>query len=118
MSRLITGLLLVLGTVAHAADDRSNILVIIADDIGVGDTGFSGGKDFPTPHIDRIAYEGAAFTAGYFTASVCSPSRAGYLSGRYQQRFGHELNPGEGFIARRAGKGPWFLCVAFNAQEA
>ncbi|MFN7341228.1 MAG: sulfatase-like hydrolase/transferase [Opitutia bacterium] len=77
---------------------KPNILVIIADDLGIGDVGFSGGKDFPTPHIDRLAREGASFTAGYLTAPVCSPSRAGYLSGRYQQRFGHEFNPAVGNV--------------------
>ena len=77
---------------------KPNILVIIADDLGIGDIGFSGGKDFPTPHIDRLAREGASFTAGYLTAPVCSPSRAGYLSGRYQQRFGHEFNPATGNV--------------------
>ena len=84
--------------VAVAEPARPNILVIIADDIGIGDIGFSGGKEYPTPNIDRIAKEGAVFTAGYLTAPVCSPSRAGYLSGRYQQRFGHEFNPDTGNI--------------------
>jgi len=77
---------------------KPNLLVIIADDLGIGDIGFSGGKDFPTPHIDRIAREGASFTAAYLTAPVCSPSRAGYLSGKYQQRFGHEFNPAVGNV--------------------
>lgn len=81
-----------------AEPTRPNILVIIADDIGIGDLGFSGSKDCPTPNIDRIAKEGAVFTAGYLTAPVCSPSRAGYLSGRYQQRFGHEFNPQVGNV--------------------
>ncbi len=77
---------------------RPNILVVIADDIGIGDVGFSGSKDILTPNMDRIAKEGAVFTAGYLTAPVCSPSRAGYLAGRYQQRFGHEFNPQTGNI--------------------
>ncbi len=77
----------------HSSPPRPNLLVILADDIGIGDTGFSGSKDVATPNIDRLAREGAVFTAGYVTAPVCSPSRAGYLSGRYQQRFGHEFNP-------------------------
>lgn len=80
---------------------RTNILFIVADDIGIGDTGFSGGKDFPTPNIDRIAKEGAILTQAYLTAPVCSPSRAGMLSGRYQQRFGHEMNPGEGAVEQQ-----------------
>jgi arylsulfatase A-like enzyme len=80
------------------ATTQPNILLIVADDLGIGDTGFSGGKDFPTPFIDRIAKEGAIFTSAYLTAPVCSPSRAGMLSGRYQQRFGHEMNPREGAV--------------------
>jgi arylsulfatase A-like enzyme len=80
------------------ATTQPNILLIVADDLGIGDTGFSGGKDFPTPFIDRIAKEGAIFTSAYLTAPVCSPSRAGMLSGRYQQRFGHEMNPSEGAV--------------------
>ncbi|HAZ66548.1 MAG TPA: sulfatase [Opitutae bacterium] len=80
------------------AATQPNILFIVADDLGIGDTGFSGGKDFPTPFIDRIAKEGAIFTSAYLTSPVCSPSRAGMLSGRYQQRFGHEMNPSEGAV--------------------
>lgn len=80
------------------AATQPNILLIVADDIGIGDTGFSGGKDFPTPFIDRIAKEGIIFSSAYLTAPVCSPSRAGILSGRYQQRFGHEMNPSEGGV--------------------
>lgn len=91
-------LALLAAALGAAESGRPNLLVIIADDIGIGDVGFSGGKDFPTPNIDRIAREGAMFTAGYLTAPVCSPSRAGYLSGRYQQRFGHEFNPSTGNI--------------------
>lgn len=87
------------GAAASApAAEKPNLLVIVGDDLGIGDIGFSGCKQFPTPHIDRIAREGAVFTAGYLTAPVCSPSRAGYLSGRYQQRFGHEFNPAVGNV--------------------
>jgi arylsulfatase A-like enzyme len=51
-----------------------------------------GCTDVPTPHIDSIAKSGVRFTSGYVTASACSPSRAGALTGRYQTRFGHEFN--------------------------
>jgi len=83
---------------SSATPKKPNLLLILADDLGIGDIAFSGGKDFPTPHIDRLAREGASFTAAYLTAPVCSPSRAGYLSGRYQQRFGHEFNPAVGNV--------------------
>ena len=84
--------------VTSRADTKSarkpNILVIVADDLGYADPGFQGGKDIPTPHLDALAKSGARFTAGYVSGPYCSPTRAGLLTGRYQQRFGHEFNPG------------------------
>jgi arylsulfatase A-like enzyme len=73
------------------AETRPNVIVILVDDIGVGDFGFSGGKDFPTPNIDRLAREGVTFSNGYAMPS-CSPTRAALLTGRYPQRFGIEDN--------------------------
>lgn len=70
-----------------------NLVVILTDDQGYDDVGFQGGKDIPTPHLDSIAAAGVRFTSGYAPYSVCSPSRAGLLTGRYPQRFGHERNP-------------------------
>jgi len=75
-----------------APASRPNVVIIVSDDAGYVDLGFSGEGVVPTPSIDRIAQEGVRFTDGYVTASVCSPSRAGLLTGRYQQRFGHEFN--------------------------
>lgn len=72
---------------------KPNIIVILADDLGYQDVGFNGCKDIPTPNIDRIAKNGAAFTNAYVAFPVCSPSRAGLMTGRYPQRFGHERNP-------------------------
>ncbi len=79
---------------ADAAAPKPNVLIIVADDQGYGDLGVHGCKDIPTPHIDSIAKEGVRFTSGYVTGPYCSPTRAGLLTGRYQQRFGHEFNPG------------------------
>ena len=77
-----------------AADRRApNVIVIITDDQGYGDTGFNGCKDIPTPNLDRIAATGVVCTSAYVTFSVCSPSRAGLMTGRYPQRFGFERNP-------------------------
>lgn len=76
-----------------AAPARPNILVIVSDDQGYADTGFQGAKDIPTPHLDRLAKSGIRFTSGYVTHPFCSPTRAGLMTGRYQQRFGHERNP-------------------------
>ena len=70
-----------------------NIVVILADDLGYGDVGFNGCPDIPTPNIDSLAANGALCTNGYATHPVCSPSRAAIMTGRYQQRFGHELSP-------------------------
>jgi len=73
---------------------RPNIIVIISDDMGYADIGCHGCKDIPTPNIDSIAHKGIRFTNGYVSAPGCSPSRAGFMTGRYQQRFGHYHNPG------------------------
>lgn len=73
---------------------KPNILVIVADDLGYADVGIHGGTQIPTPNIDSIAKGGVRFTQGYVSCPVCSPTRAGLLTGRYQQRFGHEFNPG------------------------
>jgi arylsulfatase A-like enzyme len=70
-----------------------NVIVIVADDLGYNDVGFNGCKDIPTPNIDRIAKAGVVFSSGHVTFGVCSPSRAGLLTGRYQYRFGFERNP-------------------------
>jgi arylsulfatase A-like enzyme len=72
---------------------KPNIIVIMADDLGYADVGFNGCQDIPTPNIDRIASNGIKFTSGYTSYSVCGPSRAGFMTGRYQQRFGFERNP-------------------------
>lgn len=70
-----------------------NVVFLVADDLGYADLGVQGARDLPTPSIDRIAREGARFTNGYMVASLCSPSRAGILTGRYPQRWGQEFNP-------------------------
>ena len=74
-------------------DPRPNIVVIIADDLGYGETGMMGNPQIPTPHIDALASDGVRFTSGYVTSSYCSPSRAGIMTGRHPSRFGYEMNP-------------------------
>jgi arylsulfatase A-like enzyme len=79
-------------------------VLIFVDDLGYGELGCQGNPQIPTPHIDSLAENGVRFTDGYVTASFCSPSRAGLLTGRYQTRFGHELNPvGRHNLDPRAG---------------
>ena len=81
---------------SNAADRKPNILLIVGDDMGFADVGFHGCKDIPTPNLDALAASGVRFTNGYVSGPYCSPTRAGLLTGRYQQRFGHEFNPGGG----------------------
>lgn len=83
--------LFALATTAKAVK-QPNIIVIMADDLGYQDLGFQGSKIVKTPNLDKLAHEGVTFTNAHVSASVCSPSRAGFMTGRYQQRFGHEAN--------------------------
>lgn len=78
---------------ANQPADKPNLVLILTDDQGYHDVGFNGCKDIPTPNLDSIASNGVRFTSGYVSYPVCSPSRAGLLTGRYEQRFGHERNP-------------------------
>lgn len=83
----------VLGVAATTEARPPNIVILIADDLGYADVGFQGCTDIPTPHLDTLARQGVRCTQGYVTHPFCSPTRAGLLTGRYQQRFGHENNP-------------------------
>ena len=82
-------LLTLLWSQAALADDsaRPNIVVILADDLGYGDTSVYDGW-VKTPHLERMAAEGMTFTDFHTNSSVCSPTRAAFLTGRYQQRVG------------------------------
>lgn len=79
-------------SIVSAKNERPNVLLILSDDQGYGDVGFNGATDIPTPHLDKLAYDGTIFRSAYAAHPYCSPSRAGLLTGRYQQRFGHENN--------------------------
>ncbi|MEO0515010.1 MAG: sulfatase-like hydrolase/transferase [Planctomycetota bacterium] len=79
---------------AEPAGERPpNLIIVLTDDQGYADVGFNGCKDIPTPNLDRIAHEGVRFTNGYVSYAVCGPSRAGLITGRYQDRFGAMNNP-------------------------
>lgn len=98
MNRLFVALnaISIFAAISLVAEDRSaqpNLVLILTDDQGYADVGFNGCQDIPTPNIDRIAHEGVRFTHGYVTYPVCSPSRAGLITGRYQARFGYRRNP-------------------------
>ena len=83
-----------------SAATQPNVLVIIADDLGYADIGVHGGKEVPTPNIDALAASGVRCTSGYVSAPYCSPSRAGFLTGKAATRFGHEFNPHVGDEAK------------------
>ncbi len=90
--------------VLPAGGFRPNILLIFVDDLGYGELGCQANAEIATPHIDSLAQNGIRFTQAYVTSPYCSPSRAGLLTGRYQSRFGHELNPvGKRNLDERAG---------------
>jgi arylsulfatase A-like enzyme len=74
------------------AESRPNFLFIVADDVGYADTGFTGSEVVETPNLDRLAGNGVIFENGYVTHPYCGPSRAGLITGRYQARFGMEIN--------------------------
>ena len=70
---------------------RPNIVLIITDDMGWADLGSYGATDIRTPNIDALAAAGARFTDFYANGVLCTPTRAGLISGRYQQRYGVEV---------------------------
>lgn len=70
------------------AATRPNILLILSDDHGYADRSAQGSPDARTPHLDRLARSGTEFTDASVTAPICSPSRAGLIAGRHQQRWG------------------------------
>lgn len=77
---------------APSESKQPNILVILLDDAGYNDFGFMGSKDLLTPNIDNLASSGVVFSDAHVSATVSGPSRAGLLTGRYQQRNGYESN--------------------------
>ena len=80
---------------------KPNIIIILADDLGQTDISLYGSQLIETPHIDAIGKNGITFTEGYISSPVCSPSRSGLLTGRYQQRFGHELQMCERYLKNK-----------------
>ena len=88
----------------NSAAAKPNFVIFLADDLGYGDVGYQGGN-VPTPQIDSIAKKGVAFTDGYVSCPVCAPSRAGILTGRYQQSFGFWDNIGPYRVSREVKPG-------------
>jgi arylsulfatase A-like enzyme len=73
---------------------KPNLILIVADDLGYADLSMHGSRQIPTANIDALAKGGISFTNGYVSAPVCSPSRAGLLTGKNQVRFGYDNNIG------------------------
>lgn len=88
----LTTTLFCLSLLTSAWAKPPNIVLLFADDAGYADFGFHGSRECRTPHLDQLAKEGVLCTQAYVSAAVCGPSRAGLLTGRYQQRFGFEEN--------------------------
>lgn len=84
---------------AYGADKKPNIVLLFADDAGYADFGFQGSKVMKTPNLDKLANNGIRFTQAYVTDPTCGPSRAGLLTGRYQQRYGYVENNVPGYMS-------------------
>lgn len=91
------------GSEAAAQTRPPNVVIIVADDMGYADIGVHGSADIPTPNIDALAAGGTRFTNAYVSGPYCSPTRAGLMTGRYPQRFGHEFNLGVGPLMSENG---------------
>jgi len=77
----------------HGLHKQPNIMIIICDDAGMGDFGFNKKSQIKTPNLDKLANSGTVFNNFYTAAAVCSPSRAGLISGEYVSRMGWDFNP-------------------------
>jgi arylsulfatase A-like enzyme len=84
-----------------AKEGVPNIIIIMADDLGKHEISAYGGKNVQTKNIDRISQNGVRFNEGYISSPICAPSRAGMMTGRYQQRFGFEINIHERYPKNR-----------------
>ncbi len=94
LRRAVASLLVALAapsTASLAAEPRPNVVIIITDDMGYADISSYGAQDIKTPNIDSLARDGVKLTDFYANGPVCSPTRAGLMTGRYQQRFGIEV---------------------------
>lgn len=94
-------------TAPAATSARPNIVFILADDMGYGDLSCMGAPDIKTPNIDLLAAEGVKFTDFYANAPVCSPTRCGFVTGRWQQRVGLEFAFGYQVEQSRRVNGAW-----------
>jgi arylsulfatase A-like enzyme len=92
MMSYLKGLAVVCALAANCLAESPNVIVILSDDMGYSDVERFGKTEISTPGLNRLAEEGVRFTNAYVTAPICTASRMGLLSGRYQQRFGVYCN--------------------------
>lgn len=89
---MLAGALCMISASSIAAQERPNILLILADDLGYADVGFNGSTDITTPSLDQLAHQGMTFSQAYVAHAFCGPSRAGLMTGRYPHKFGSQFN--------------------------
>ena len=94
--RLLTSLTSLTIFATSVAAAAPNILILLADDMGYGDMGCMGSKQLATPNLDALAASGVLCSQAYVASPVCSPSRAGLITGRDPRRFGYEGNLNHG----------------------
>ena len=82
--------LILITTLSSCAQKKPNIIFLFSDDAGYEDFGFQGSNVMITPNLDKLANQGIKFTQGYVTDATCGPSRAGLITGKYQQKFGYQ----------------------------
>lgn len=92
-------LFLISVTIPSCAQKKPNIVFLFADDAGYADFGFHGSKVMITPNLDKLAKQGVRFKQAYVSDPTCGPSRAGIITGKYQQRFGFEENNVPGYMS-------------------
>ncbi|UXX81283.1 sulfatase-like hydrolase/transferase [Reichenbachiella carrageenanivorans] len=85
------------------SSDQPNIILLFSDDAGFADFGFQGSTDMKTPYLDKLAKDGVVFSQGYVSDATCGPSRAGLVTGKYQQRFGYEEINVPGYMSKNSG---------------
>jgi len=103
-----------LNSIEKTSSSKPNVILIVADDLGYFDLSVYGNPYIQTPNIDKLAYEGAICRNGYATAPICSPSRAGMLTGRYQQRFGYQMQPQQKYPG---SKFEWWVFSRMNTSD-
>ena len=95
---------------------RPNIIFIMADDLGYADVSCYGRREYRTPAIDRLAEEGVKFLQAYANSAVCSATRTGLMTGRYQNRLPIGLE--EPLVARDVGLPPEHPTLPSRLREA